>query len=308
MKITLFPCAVFLSLLLAASIGSATGAEQENERPIIPLGLHGERAEPASYAVFGGQIAAVDLHIPASIDRTKIVVRVLQLSQSIAVRLKDDMSLKELLDPGTDTMRVRTPEVKGFTNIVFSFHVHSKDGKNIIRLGHVRFHVYPDIPLKERARPLADAIRQYQIANPSTLPAILFFGEGDFIAPLRNFLTDCDIPFTNAGEDVDWMFRDEAAASVLHIGRLANSMESNPFFALEKGHWLSFQENAFQQFQSGGWRVLPGVYSTATPGGVVTKVTLSLLPRLATDPQAQETMLHLITEAIRPVIATDVSE
>ncbi|RRJ96610.1 hypothetical protein Ga0100231_022670 [Opitutaceae bacterium TAV4] len=293
-----FPRVAFLALLLAAFVGSASGAEQKNERRIIPLGLHGEPAAPTSFAAFGGQSVTVDLHIPADIDRTKIIVKVFQLSQKIAVRLKDDTTLDKLLDSGTDILRVQMPDVKSITSLLFSFHNPSKDQKTATRLGDLRFRVYPNIPLREKARPLADAIRQYQTNNPTSLPAILLVGDTETLAPLRAFLAACDIPFEDGHNSLDV---DAPSASVLHLGYLPANSTRDTFPAFGEGHWLLFAAAIAPE-------LFPGVYSTTTPGGVFTKVTLPLLPRLATDPQAQETMLHLITEAVRPVLAVDVSK
>jgi hypothetical protein len=312
MKIMTFHRIVFLSLLHWAFPGSAIVAQG-----IVPLAVHGQSALPTGFGVIGGQNIAIDFHIPASVERKNVTIDIWQVvgpaGNGTAVYLQKNVPLENLFRKGTDTFDFQPPTVKRRTAMAVSFREKAGDPKtgSRIRLGHVWLNVYPDIPLRETAKPLADALRHYQTANPSALPAILFFGSGEFIAPLRAFLEDCDIPFQDAGEDLDWMTRDEAAASVLHIGHLLNSAQPNPFFALEKGRWLVFSggiDAFFRTHNSSLAWYMPGIYSKTTPGGVLTRVTLPLLQQLADDPRAREVLLELITDAVAPVLNEDVTK
>ncbi len=268
---------------------------------IVALGLHGQ---PNFYAktdlaVFGGQTVAIDLAIPSKLRGDSVRVDLLQFAGDVAVRLKSNVPLSQFLGDDEslgDTLTIELPAVERVTHMVIRLMAapSSKDRKPA---GFIHLAVYPNTPLKERAKPLADALRQYQTGHPADLPPIVLIGDTEDVAPLRAFLTACDIPFLESNGILD---TDRPMAGVLHFGVMPGSAKPETFPAFSQGHWLFFAK-ALRD------RRLPGVYSTTTPNGVFTKVTLPLPAQLAHDPRAQENVLNLITEAASPVLTINVS-
>ncbi len=238
-------------------------------REVMVLGAPDARENSPGFAVMGSGSLTLDVVIPASLDRSKIVVGLWQTSGGLALPLGKEAALDAAPDAhGITPVRLEFPKVERKTRVLVKFT--AKDEPRTT-LGQTQVQVYPPFDWAPLVRKLK-----------KDGPRILVFGEDE---TLRAFLKTREIEFSDNGENPP----DRLDGDTLVIGSLPAKVwrESKDRFSADGGRLLVFVADA---------EALPGVYTQPAGEGVITKVTLPVLAKLAQDPRSEELLFQLIEQ------------
>ncbi len=242
--------------------------------------LQGEKQPQPEYAIVSGQLAIFEVPVDAPLGSViSFRPEFFQLSSDLGAPLPLPMDYKTPILTFTNTTHIVAPfsfseEVKRPT--MFLFRLSTEDDKDpkhsrVLQTSSVRILVYP----KEKTGEIAKALAQKQKESGLTLTV---FGESP---ALRSFLTSRNVDFRDAG--TEWPA--DMKADSLYIAQLTTK---------------KFAEHVRQPFHSrvivflADSEVLPGIYRTETPAGIVTKVSLPFVDKLETDPRARQQLLELL--------------
>lgn len=246
---------------------------------IVTLGAQGWRDQaPPVLSVTSEGVLNIELLLPTTMDRASVAVALWQISGGLSLPLREARPLEELLAGGAPdaqgviTVPVTFPKLDRKTLVLVVFT--TKDDSRA-KLGTVRVLVYPPFDWAALAARLK-----------KDGPRLAVFGKE---AALREFFRLRDIEFADLGDDLPERFDNDTLA----VG------------AAPPKHWAERKDRLVPD----GSRLivfvadpatLPGVYTTATGTGTITKVTLPLLAGLSRDPRSEELLFQLIEQHLQP--------
>jgi hypothetical protein len=252
----------FLFLVLITAV-SATARE------VILLGSADARDAAPRLAVVAGGTLTIDVVVPASLDRSKIVAGLWQASGSISLPLGEPVALDGQADAhGIVPVRIEFPKLERKARVFVKFTA-KDEPRTTLGLAHVQ--VYPPFDWAPITRKLKkDGLR------------LLVFGADE---TLRAFFKTRDVGFEDNGDNPP----DRLDRDTLAVGALTPKswLERKDRFAPEGGGLIVFV------VPDDG---LPGVYTQAAGEGAITKVTLPVLARLAEDPRGEDLLFQLIEQ------------
>lgn len=220
-----------------------------------------------------GAALTLDVVIPASLDRSKMVAALWQTSGGIALPLGKDIALESAPDAhGITPVRIEFPALERKTRVLVKFT--AKDAPRTT-LGVAEVQVYPRFDWAPITRKLSkDRLR------------IVVFGDDE---SLRAFFKAREVEVADNGTNPpDRLDRDTIAVGAMPAKDWADRKDR---FAPEGGGLIVFVAGA---------EGLPGVYTQPAGEGVITKVTLTTPVKLAQDPRAEELLFQLIEQHLQP--------
>lgn len=251
-------------LLMALMAGASVFA-----RDVILLGTQDARESPPDFAVTAGGSLTLDVVLPASLDRSKVVAGLWQTSGGIALPLGKDIALEAAPDAhGITPVRLEFPKLDRKTRVRVKFT--AKDEPRTT-LGVAQVQVYPRFDWAPITRKLKkDGLR------------ILVFGEDE---ALRSFFKAREVEFADNGDNPPGSLdRDTLAVGVLSAKDWADRKDR---LTPEGGGLIVFVAGA---------DALPGVYTQPAGEGAISKVTLGTPEKLAQDPRGEELLFQLIEQ------------
>lgn len=254
--------AAFLLLGLLTAV-SATA------RDVILLGTADAQDAAPRLAVVAGGTLTLDVVVPASLDRSKIVAGLWQASGSLILPLGEPVALDGQADAhGITPVRLQFPKLERKARVFVKFAA-KDEPRTTLGLAHVQ--VYPPFDWAPITRKLKkDGLR------------LLVFGEDE---ALRSFFKAREIEFADNGDHPPARLERDTLA----VGALSPKewLERKDRLAPEGGGLI-----VFVTADDG----LPGVYTQAAGEGTLTKVTLPVLSRLAHDPRGEDLLFQLIEQ------------
>lgn len=242
--------------------------------------LQGEKQAQSEYAIESGQLATFEIPVDAPLGSAiSFRPEFFQLSSDLGAPMSLPMDYKTPILTFTNSTRIVVPfsfrqEVKRPTTFLFRLStVDHKDPQHPrpLQNASVRIIVYP----KEKSGEIAKSLAQKQKESGLTLTV---FGESPV---LRQFLSSRRIDFRDAG--TEWP--SDMKADSLYIAQSTAK---------------KFAEHVRQPFHSRviifltDFDLLPGIYRTETSTGIVTKVSLSFVDNLETNPRSRQQFLELL--------------
>lgn len=231
---------------------------------VTVLGIDGRSSCTCEYAIVAAEPIALRLLLPVNLNPAALHPELYQLAGRIAQPLPCKITASPD-DPRIVLVSLTPPAVERVTCLAL----------RLRDLGAIKLIVYPAAKTRTDLPVLADALKasHLKLAVCGRSPE------------LRRLLKSHALEFEDHGNDApDWI-----APESLRIGVLAVEDWDRLIALPAVGGLLAFVEDGSR---------LPGVYTQSQ----ATKVTLPLLPGLATDPRARETIHHLLLTALTPPV------
>ncbi|MFA6285736.1 MAG: hypothetical protein WC661_00025 [Opitutaceae bacterium] len=264
--------------LIGSAVLSAQTNTTDHAGKVVVLGASAGRDQtPYLSAMSEGELT-VEVLLPASVDRSKIVVAMRQVAGGLTLPLVDVTPLEKLLvgaspdEHGITSVRIAIPKLTRKTLVLVGF---SLKGETSPSLGQARVVVYPPLDWAPLARHLK-----------KEGPQLLVFGRD---TGLREFLKAREIKFSDLGKDLPERLENDTLA--VGFASVRAWEEGKSRFTAEGGRLLVFVDDPVS---------FPGVYVTPLGAGAVTKVTLPALSALEGDPRSQNLFFQLIEQQLNP--------
>lgn len=250
---------------------AATAAAAQTE--IVTLGEQGWREQVPALSVASGGSLMLSVLIPAALNAAGATVELWQVAGASLIPLEKNRPLSAVAQPGSPNaqgvtvLRLTFPEVERKTQVLVKFILADEPQADA---GRAQVWVYPPI----NWAPLAKRFKE-------GAPRLVLFGDS---AGLREFLKRNGLVFEDRGPDA----AGDVEPGALAIGVLSTSVWDDQKARLRvDGRLLVFTADA---------PGLPGVYTMADGGGVITRVTLPVIENLDRDARAADLFLQLIEQ------------
>lgn len=259
---------------LVLGIAAAAAAVHAAEGEIVTLGEQGWREQTPALSVASGGTLSVSVLVPVALSASDFSIEFWQVAGGTMIPLQKGLSFAEAVVDGSPNaqgvtvLRLTLPEVKRKTRVLVKFITVREPQADA---GRAQVWVYPPINWE----PLA---RKFKNGTPN----LVLFGE---TAGLREYFEARDIVFSDHGAEPP----ENLESGTLVLGAFTSEEwgERKDRLMNDGGRLIVFVPDA---------PGLPGVYTTASGAGAVTRVTLPVLENLVRDPRAEELFFQLIEQ------------